>query len=118
MLRELAEIFGRGLMFAKQTRCPAAGCKHECISPWLAAILVFVACTVALFAPFLSSIGVTVGSRIALPTGATWLTPIVILIWVVSVLVGCARRHEQELTCLIDSLGIPGVLLVIFYSVK
>jgi hypothetical protein len=43
---------------------------------------------------------------------------VVSLVWLIAVTVGATRRYESTIWCVVDSLGIPGVLVTIFYAIK
>lgn len=104
-------------MFDRQNRCPTVGCGSECVHPWLAAIIVVLASTLALIFPFLNAIGLKPNSSFFLGVNLP-LTVVITLVWVISILLGCTRRHENEFVCFIDSFGIPGIVVAISYVGK
>jgi hypothetical protein len=97
------------------------GCRSECLSPWVSAPLAVLTCTTALVVPFASSLGLSLSSSFRIP-GEVSQVPIsavvVALAWLIAVIVGATRRHESTIWCVIDSLGIPGVLVSVFYAIK
>ena len=105
-------------MPGKQPRCALADCRHECVDPRYAAPLVTIACTMVLFLPFLNSMGVTVNSGVSGPVTVTFLTVFIGLAWLVSILLGCLRRHENEVVCFWDSIGLPSLVTAGFYVLK
>lgn len=74
------------------------------------------AARVALFLPFLNSLGVSMSTGVKDPIRATFLTYFVILVWVGTILVGCLRRHENEQICFMDSIGLPSILTATIYA--
>jgi hypothetical protein len=72
----------------------------------------------ALFIPFLDTIGLRPNSVISWGTRMTFLTIIIGATWVVSIWVGCLRKHEDALVCFFDSIGIPGVIGTLIYAAK
>jgi hypothetical protein len=72
----------------------------------------------ALFVPFLDSIGVNLSSVLTLGTKVTFWTIIILLAWIGSVAVGVLRRHEDVMFCLIDAFGVPGIVLAVMLAVK
>jgi hypothetical protein len=74
-------------------------------------LFIFAAATLAVFVPFLKSIGVPLTSGIVLGLHPTWMTLIVIIVWGVSLGLGIERKHESQIWCFIDSFGVPAVIL-------
>ena len=103
---------GQGLtMPVKRSRCSRqAGCGSECLTPQTAAPLVVVACTLALFVPFLDSMGVKLNSILSWGPQFTYLSVFIVIAWLGAIVIGCLRKHEDIFTCFIDSFGIPGII--------
>lgn len=105
-------------MPARKPRCAHHGCMNECLQLWIVAPIVIFGVTLALFLPFLSSIGVKITSKILANWNFTWLTAFIIMAWFASVLIGCLRRHENEYVCFVDAIGLPGLVTGLFYAIK
>lgn len=104
--------------WSRRPRCEVDGCRAECLAPWVAAPIVIGACSLALFLPFLNSLGLSLSSSPTWGTKFTFWTIIIAIVWLISVAVGVFRRHENVMFCLIDTFGIPGVLVAIMVAVK
>jgi hypothetical protein len=96
----------------RERRCELANCRGEVINPKYVVWLVGPATMIALASPIWSALGLT-SSGISTPMKI----PIVLAylaLWLFSSLLGCIRRHESELWCVVDSFGIPGMLSAFF----
>lgn len=102
----------------RRKRCEVPGCGTECLAPWVAAPIVVGACSLALFVPFLDSVGGSLSSTVTWGTKLTFWTIIIVVTWAISIAVGVFRRHEDVMFCLIDALGLPGALVAIMLAVK
>ena len=102
-------------------RCSTVGCKSECLSSWLSGPLAVVVCTAALIGPFATSLGLPMNASFKIPKDMSQIpisAVVVSLVWLIAVTVGATRRYESTIWCVVDSLGIPGVLVTIFYAIK
>jgi hypothetical protein len=103
---------------SRRPRCATEGCGSECLTPATAAPVVVFAATLALFVPFLDSMGVKLNSSLTEGLQLTYLAIFVLVAWAASIALGCLRRHEDGLVCFFDSLGRPGLITAGIYGVK
>jgi hypothetical protein len=68
--------------------------------------------TLALFIPILESVGINLNSPVTTPVGISYNLLGYIFVWSLAVIVGCVRKHENEIWCLVDSFGIPGIVAI------
>jgi hypothetical protein len=73
--------------------------------------IVVLTTTVAMAVPMLDSLGLSMGP-VAAPPQVTFGFFLYLFVWLLAIIVGCARKHENEVWCLIDSFGIPGIVAV------
>lgn len=99
-------------------RCITADCRSETLATWTVAPIVVGAATAGLFIPFLDSIGSSPNAAISLGTKVTFVTVLIIGTWLLSIYVGCLRKHEDAVVCFIDSIGIPGLFATLIYASK
>jgi hypothetical protein len=86
--------------------------------PWFANLIVFLACTLALSIPILESVGLRITSAVTTGPHFTYLTFGLALVWLFSVIFGCAREHEAPWLCFLDSIGVPAVVTALVYGAK
>jgi hypothetical protein len=84
----------------------------------VAAPIVTIACTLALFIPALDSMGLKLNSAVSFGKNLTFYTVLIVLAWFVSIIIGCLRRHEEVMVCFIDSFGLPGIVTAGIYAAK
>jgi hypothetical protein len=60
--------------------------------------------------PLLSSAGVELSSVLVAPYKITWALVLYIGLWLMSVIWGIARKHENVVLCMVDSAGVPAIL--------
>lgn len=102
----------------KFAKCETANCQVRCLNPSGAALVVVIACTLALAVPFLRSMGVELQSAISSGVNITWLSIGIAAVWLVSIYIGCKRKHEHPVECFFDALGIPAVILAVTIALK
>jgi hypothetical protein len=108
-------------MAAKNLRCDVHGCPSVVVPRSTVAPIVALACLIALFLPFLISVGLRPNSHISWGTADNVYTPtafLIVLVWIVSVILGWTGKHENTLYCFIDSFGLPGFISAGFYAAK
>jgi hypothetical protein len=99
-------------------RCEVHGCPSMVVGRLIAAPIVALACLIALFLPFLISVGLKPNSHISWGASVVY-TPttfFIVLVWTVSMILGWTRDHENTLNCFIDSFGLPGFISAGFYA--
>jgi branched-subunit amino acid transport protein AzlD len=101
-------------VLGKSPRCKVSDCGSECVHNWIAAILVIAVTTLVLTFPFLDALGIKQNSAFVLDTGKYVAAGVLVGVWLIAIVVGCTRRHENELACVIDSFSIPGILAALF----
>lgn len=99
------------LGFAARKRCVHGTCGSDCIGASTAAVLVIAAATIACVASFLSSAGVPFTATISTGFHLTYVSLMIIVTWLVSIVLNITRKHESVIWCFIDSIGIPAILL-------
>jgi hypothetical protein len=101
-----------------EPRCQTLGCPDHCLAPSVAAPVVVVASAVVLFVPLLQSLGLNLQSPISSEMNITFSTVLIGIFFLFSIFVGVIRKHEEIFLCIIDTLGIPGILFVVLYTLK
>jgi hypothetical protein len=102
-------------MALHQQRCEAGDCPSKCLSPHVTVPLVVFACFIALIVPFFDSIGLPFKQKIVSSgIGITPETILIIAIFLLSVIIGMVRRHEELLLCVLDAIGLPGAYLAVY----
>jgi hypothetical protein len=86
-------------------------CPGECLDPNTAMKIVVLTTTLAMAVPILDSLGLSMGPLVP-PARFTFEFFIYVIVWLLAIVVGCARKHDNEVWCLIDSFGIPGIVAV------
>jgi hypothetical protein len=107
-----------GTMRILRDRCEPTGCVKKLLVPWFANLIVFLACTLALSIPILDSVGLRITSAVTSGWHLTYLTIGLVLVWLISVLLGCAREHEAAWLCFLDSIGVPAIVTALVYGAK
>lgn len=103
-------------MLGNRPRCSVSGCRSECLHPFIAAPIVVLACSLALYVPLLGSTGFKLTEVIARDPKFTYLSVLIGLAWIASILISCLRRHEDIVNCFLDSFGIPGLVTAVVYA--
>lgn len=97
--------------------CQSCGNTH--IASGEAILISYIASALALLYPLANSAKSNVGSALTLPwLDIPVLTAIVILTWLLSGYVNGREQHSSHALCAINSLGFPGLLLVILMAAK
>lgn len=100
--------------FGRVSRCKEGCCKVEAVDPWIAAILVVSAATASLASPFLKAAGISDMSGLVIYNGGDIIRELALGgSWILSVVLGVTRSHENALFCFVDSVGIPAILQAI-----
>jgi hypothetical protein len=98
-------------------RCPALGCQSHLIPLWRVVFIVVIVSTFAIIFPFLDAIGLAPGQVIVLSVQNYVIACLLIMLWLLTIVVSTARKHEHVFECLIDTFGIPGFIgSVIFFG--
>lgn len=108
-------------MVAKNLRCDVDGCPSVVVPRSTVAPIVALACLIALFLPFVISLGLRPNSHISWGAADIFYTPtsfLIVLVWIVSMILGWTRKHENTLYCFIDSFGLPGFISAGFYAAR
>ena len=89
--------------------CHVPTCGATCLHPAIAASIVVLVATGILGKPFLNSVGVELSSKAATPFAFTFSSLLYVCVWVLAVILGSTRKHENSVWCVLDSAGIPAV---------
>jgi len=99
------------VVFGDRKRCAHGACSSGCMGAGMAAIFVVCAATLACLSSFLRSVGVPLSSDISTGFHLTWVSFVIILVWMVSIGFNVRRKHEDALWCFVDSVGLPTIVL-------
>jgi hypothetical protein len=98
-------------------RCQMDGCQSHLMPLWLVIPIVAIVSTLAIMFPFLDAIGFKAGQVVVFTPGSYIIAGALVLLWLLTIMVSGARRHEHAFECLIDTFGIPGLVgSVIFFG--
>jgi uncharacterized membrane protein len=89
--------------------CNLTGCKGRCVQPAAAGIIVTIVASVILAHPWLMASGLTENSGVFTPFTITYQVLIYTAVWLLVIIVGCTKKHENIIWCLLDSAGIPAI---------
>ncbi len=97
-----------------RTMCTSPSCQETAISQGLAIILSYIAAALALAVPIINSAGADVKTSATI-TGLdmSFMTIILVGVWVLAGLMGSAQRHGNVVLCVINALGLPGLVLAL-----
>jgi hypothetical protein len=107
--------FWGGAMPFHTPRCHVAGCGDTCLSPWAVALLVVLVATSILAKPLLNSAGVDLNSIVIAPFKMTFGLFLYVCVWLLAVILGITRKHENALWCVVDSAGVPAVAALLLH---
>ena len=89
-------------------RCTVAGCQSHLMPLWLVIPIVAIVSTLAIMFPFLDAIGFKSGQVVVFTFQNYVVAGVLSLLWLLTIMVSSARRHDHAIECLIDTFGIPG----------
>ena len=102
----------------RQTKCTTPGCPHKRLTWWWSTILVSAVCGLVLCVPILGSMGLTINSSLTASFRITFLTIVLAVMLLISIVMGTSRQHENEWFCIIDSVAIPAIVAAVFFGAK
>jgi len=94
--------------------CSSPHCGESAISQSLAIVISYIAAALALAVPVINSAGADVKTSATI-TGLdiSFMTLILIGVWILAGLIGSAQKHENVVLCVINALGLPGLVLAL-----
>jgi hypothetical protein len=87
--------------------CDRQYCKGRCVPPFLAAIIVTIVASVILAKPTLETTGIKLDAAVSTPFTFTFDTLIYVAGWLIAIMLGSTRKHENTIWCFVDAIGIP-----------
>jgi hypothetical protein len=106
-----------------ESRVRCAFASNTCYYTWIGGFsrlfFVWIACTIALIIPFYNSLGLSPKPRVIVGEDRLSIMIFIIpLVYILSVALGNARKHENELWCVLDTLSIHGLFFAIILYTK
>ena len=94
--------------------CPNPGCQKDTVHVGWAIIVSYLTGALALSIPLVRSVGGEVTGAINVAgLEFSFLTVILLVVWLLSGIVGAVERHSNIVLCVISSLGFPGLILTL-----